>query len=86
MVVGTFPTTAGIPSRCTNLEMFTYKMWKHDAVSMCQYQRVCACGQRRPSALVTKAGDRSRGVGKILSGPDFCGYDDIQIIADIHTQ
>lgn len=66
MVLGTFPTKAGIPSRFTNLEMFTYKMWKHDAVSVCQCQRVCmcVCGQRRPSALVTLAGDRGRGWGR----------------------
>lgn len=42
MVLGTFPTKAGIPSRYTNLEMFTHKMWKHDAVSMYQCQDVCA--------------------------------------------
>lgn len=65
MVLGTFPTEAGIPS---NLEMFTYKMWKHGAVSMCQCWRACVCvrvcGQRGPSALVTLAGDRSRGKGR----------------------
>lgn len=76
MVLGTFPAQAGIPSHFTNLEMFTCKMWKHDAVLMCQFQsvsvrahkwgcvRVCVCGQRRPSALVTLAGDRSRGWGR----------------------
>lgn len=64
MVLGTFPTKAGIPSHDTNLEMFTYKMWKHDAVSVSQCQRVSVCGQRRPSALVTLAGDRSRGWGR----------------------
>lgn len=55
MVQGTFPTKAGFPSRYTNLEMFTYKMWKHDAVSVSQRQHVSVCGQRRPSALVTLA-------------------------------
>lgn len=64
MVLGTFPTKAGIPSHDTNLEMFTSKMWKHDAVSVSQCQRVSVCGQRRPSALVTLAGDRSRGWGR----------------------
>ena len=70
MVLGTFPTEAGIPS---NLEMFTYKMWEHGAVSMCQCVccvcvcvcvHVGVCGQRGPSALVTLAGDRSRGRGR----------------------
>lgn len=64
MVLGTFPTKAGIPSRCTNLEMFTSKMWKHDAASVSQCQRVSVCGQRRPSALVTRAGGRRRGWGR----------------------
>lgn len=40
MVLGTFPAQAGIPSHFTNLEMFTCKMWKHDAVLMCQFQSV----------------------------------------------
>lgn len=61
MVLGTFPTKAGIPSRYTNLEMFTYKMWPHDAVSVSQHQHVSVCGQRRPSALVTLAEVGSRG-------------------------
>lgn len=55
MVLGTFPISAGIPSHFNNLEMFTYKMWKHVAVSMCRCQCVwvSVCGQRGPSALVT---------------------------------
>lgn len=39
-------------------------MWKHDAVSVSQCQRVSVCGQRRPSALVTRAGGRRRGWGR----------------------
>lgn len=35
MVLGIFPTLVGIPSHIANLEMFTYKMWKHAAVSVC---------------------------------------------------
>ena len=74
IVLGTFPTKAGIPSHFTNLEMFTYKMWKHDAVSVSVRVWVwvivsvcvcvCVCGQRGPLALVTMAADRSRARGR----------------------
>lgn len=59
--LNTFPTK--IPPSYTNLEMFTYTTWKHDASSVSQCRPVSVCGQRRPLALVTPARERVRGVG-----------------------
>lgn len=61
MAVGTPPTKQGISPSLANLDMFTYKIREHDAVSMCHYRHVCVCGQRVPSALVTPARYESRG-------------------------
>lgn len=61
MFLDTFPTK--IPPGYTNLEMFTYTTWKHDAPSVSQCRPVSVCGQRRPLALVTPARERVRGGG-----------------------
>lgn len=73
MVLGSVPTKEGIPSHQSE------DICPHNVEACCN---VCVCGQRRPLAVVTLAQD---GAGKILSGPDFCGCDDIQIIANTHT-
>lgn len=78
MLLGTLPAEAGTRPPCANLETFTRQMWKPDAVCVCVSVsgRVCVVSVWRPSVLVTLLGKRSR---EILSGSNFCGYDDIEM-------
>lgn len=56
------------------------KMWKHDAVS----QSVHSCVWSKETLGCRDSGWGQKW-GQMLSDPDFCGYDDIQIIADTHA-
>lgn len=78
MVLGTLPTTAGIPSCFINLEMFTYKMWNRDAVSTCLLVHVrvhmCVCVWSKETLGSRDSGwgeDQGVGGGKMVSGPDW---------------